>query len=82
MTLPDDAVYQHADEEEPTQLVEHVAKQMQDDEVLIVQYIGSEKMRYLSGQSVALNNKGVIINQIDLNDIMEGLEHHVTAPQY
>ena len=51
-----------------------IGSHLEDDWVCVMQEIGSEKLRYLTGCSIAFNNKGVT-DQISLNEIYESMEH-------
>lgn len=55
-----------------------------DNEVLVHQTIGNEKMRYVSGYSIAINNKGKFVS-IGLDDIYKKakkLGKNITQAQY
>lgn len=63
---------------------ELIASMLEDNEVMIITHIGSEKMRFLNGYASAYNNKGEFKN-IDLWDIHKlGLElgNNVTDCSY
>lgn len=57
-------------EEEEIDFVSLLAEHLQEGQVAIIQQIGSEKLRYLSGTSIAVNSKGEALS-VDLNDIYE-----------
>ena len=46
------------DEDIEVDFIDDVSKHLTDDSILVLQAIGNEKMRYLTGYAVAVNNKG------------------------
>lgn len=58
------------DEKELPYFLDEFAKLLEDEEVLIWMHVGHEKLRYLVGYTVAINNKGET-HKIDINDIHE-----------
>ena len=54
--------------ESPASISELVAKHLVDDDVAIFIEIGAEKLRYLTGVAVAVNNAGGRVD-LDLNEI-------------
>lgn len=53
---------------EEVSIVEIIADHLDDNQVCIVQSIGSEKLRYVTGIAYAIHSSGEIL-QIDINDI-------------
>ena len=70
----DTTIYVEDEEEESgcqeRNFINEVYPLLADEEVLVFMNVGSEKMRYLSGQSIAINNKGER-ESIDIYDIYE-----------
>lgn len=58
------------DEYEDIDLVEELAEHLIDGEVAVLMEAGAEKLRYISGYAVAVNNTGKRIS-VSLNDIYE-----------
>lgn len=66
-----DSTFWEEDENEdmqPTDTLPEFAELMKDNEVLVFQRIGNEKMRYLVGEAIAYNNKGKSV-VVSINDI-------------
>lgn len=60
------------------------SKLLKDNEVLVYMVVGNEKHRYLTGYSVAINNKGVK-KSVDITDIYkkaEKLGKNITIAEY
>lgn len=72
------------DEETEVDLPDLIAKHLVDGEVAILQEVGSEKLRYLSGYAVAVNASGetrqVLLSSII--DLARELGPNVTDPSY
>jgi hypothetical protein len=51
-----------------------IKEHLEDDWVCVIQEIGWEKLRYLTGYAIAFNNTGVI-DRTDLDEIYEAGEH-------
>jgi len=57
---------------------------LKDEEVLVFQFAGAEKHRYITGWSIAINNRQETVT-VDLNDILtkaESLGKNITACEY
>ncbi len=57
---------------------------LKDEEVLVFQFAGAEKHRYITGSSIAINNKQETV-RVDLNDILtkaESLGKNITSCEY
>ena len=57
---------------------------LKDEEVLVFQFAGAENHRYITGWSIAINNKQKTVT-VDLNDILtkaEKLGKNITACEY
>ena len=61
--FPDDA-------DEPINLLDHLHEHLTPDTVAVVQEIGAEKMRYLTGWALAIDHTGVIA-RVDIEDIYQ-----------
>lgn len=65
-------------------IIDIVARHLIDGDVAVFQEVGSEKMRYVGGVSVAVNSKGETV-RVDLDDIYEkakALGENVTVAAY
>ncbi len=72
------------DEDNYDDVFDIIAEMLLDDEVMVVDHIGNEKLRFLTGYSSAYNNKGQIVN-ILLSDIYEKakeLGSNITYAEY
>jgi hypothetical protein len=58
------------DEEYEFDFFHEISQFLAPGEVAIFQEVGAEKLRYLFGQSIAVNHKGEILS-VDLNDIVD-----------
>jgi hypothetical protein len=58
------------DEDIEVDFIDDVSKHLTDDSILVLQAIGNEKMRYLTGYAVAVNNKGECVD-VNINEIYE-----------
>jgi hypothetical protein len=65
----------------PWSIVSVVAPHLIDGEWCVIQEVGSEKLRYLVGHSMAFNNQSVVIN-VDIGDIYKQLPAGVTPCSY
>lgn len=79
--------YDYEDEDaEPIELDwEHIiAPHLADGEVCIIQEIGNEKLRYLTGYAIAFNNKGErdVVNLDNIYDKAQRLGTRVTVAEY
>ena len=72
--LPDSYYDGDADEEHELDWVNIISAHLEDDWVCVIQEIGWEKLRYLTGYALAFNNKGGI-DRTDLDEIYEAGEH-------
>lgn len=73
-----------ADDYEDVDFPGLVAEHLADDEVAIFMEAGAEKLRYVVGQAIAINNKGEI-RTIDLTriyDLARELGSNVTLAEY
>lgn len=64
--------------------MEEFCKLVADEEVLVFQTVGYEKLRYLSGYAIAYNNRGEYVN-VSLQDIYkksETLGTNITVCEY
>lgn len=50
--------YDENDEDVEVDFIDDVSKHLTDDSILVLQAIGNEKMRYLTGYAIAVNSKG------------------------
>lgn len=80
-------IYVINDQDEEVELpdfLDEVSKILKDEEVFIWMCNGNEKLRYLSGSAVAVNNKGdkKSINIDDIYDLAKDLGKNVTMAQY
>ena len=64
--------------------IDEVAKILCDDEVFIWVHVGSEKMRYVSGYTVAINSIGErkVINLSDIYEIAKELGKNISQAEY
>jgi hypothetical protein len=82
--LPDSYYDGDADEEHELDWVNIISAHLEDDWVCVIQEIGWEKLRYLTGYALAFNNEGEI-ERVDLDDIyVEGemMGKHCTRAMY
>lgn len=64
--------------------LEEFCKLLADEEVLVFQTVGNEKLRYLNGYAIAYNNKGEYVT-VNLSDIYEEAQHlgkNITTCEY
>lgn len=73
-------------EEDPIELdwVQVISKHLADDHVCVIQEIGNEKLRYLTGYSVAFNNKGEqqYVSLRHIYDMTKELGTYITEAEY
>jgi hypothetical protein len=62
-------------------VLDAVAPHLAVGEWCVIQEVGSEKLRYLTGYSRAINNKGQLIS-VDINDIFKQLPDYVSQCEY
>ncbi len=65
-------------------LADELAAHLADDEVAILMEVGNEKLRYLTGTALAINNKGETVS-VNLESIYEAagvLGCNITAAEY
>lgn len=69
-SLPDDRVFHmdDTDEENPVDFWAELSEHLITGEVCVAQEVGHEKMRYVSGHSIAVNHEGKILT-VNINDI-------------
>jgi hypothetical protein len=72
--LPDTYYNEDTDEDCELDWVQIIRTHLEDDWVCIIQEIGWEKLRYLTGYALAFNNKHGI-DRTDLYEIYEAGEH-------
>lgn len=62
--------YDDEDDEQELDFFYEVSQFLAPGEVAVFQEVGAEKLRYLFGQSIAVNDKGEILT-VSINDIFE-----------
>ena len=72
------------EEVEMPDFMEEVSKILKDEEVFIWSHVGQEKLRYLTGYSMAINNKGktVGVNIDDIYKKAKKLGKNITQASY
>jgi len=83
-TWPSVIVDEDSEEEIEMEVPAHISQWLADGAVAIFMEVGAEKMRYLNGYAVAINNQGEE-RTVSLNDIYEraaDLGADVTAASY
>ena len=60
--------YNENNEDVEVDFIDDVSQHLTDDSILVVQAIGNEKMRYLTGYATAVNSKGQRVD-VSINEI-------------
>lgn len=66
------------------EIAEEICEHLKDGHVAILIEVGNEKLRYLNGYAIAVNNHGESksINLNDITDMARELGQHVTEPEF
>lgn len=81
---PSSTYDEDTDEYEDYDLATELAPFLADDHVAILMSVGNEKLRYVAGNAVAINNKGITVS-VDLDRIYENaklLGKHLTRAEH
>jgi hypothetical protein len=81
---PTSIYHENTDECEDIDVSELLAAHLANDEVAVLLEVGNEKLRYVSGSAVAVNNKGKFV-LMELNDIYHKarrLGKNITMAEY
>ncbi len=81
---PTSVYHENTDECEDIDVSDLLAAHLANDEVAVLLEVGNEKLRYLSGSAVAVNNKGKFV-LMELNDIYQKARHlgkNITMAEY
>lgn len=81
---PTSIYHEDTDECEDIDVSELLAAHLANDEVAVLMEVGNEKLRYVSGSAVAVNNKGKFV-LMELNDIYHKarrLGKNITMAEY